>query len=1562
MGILFVSYLQQFQKEMQKRRRSSITGIVTAVVFAVVQVGTPLPVLAIEKKTPPEVKVPTPFKLNLPPDLGTIQNLNTGTGPTLIHLQDAHGNYEAQKKIEAILNYLKEKYGIKLILLEGSAHRLNPELVRVFPNRVGLSKKVADRLAKDAYAKAVELFLIDSPEVETYGIENLESYVANGKAFIDVLTEREKTEGFISDMDMQIERLTGPYLNKDLRAFLKRLEDFEAKRLPILEWLNYLKSQAKTYLEIDLADPAYQIDWPTLIRIYKLGEFESKLDMKAFMKERNGFLSDIQGLSPQGTVPLEDLLTSPLSRHQLPDPETGILFEKMVASLPKDFNYDAYPNVKIFIGHLILQSEVKGERLMEEMNRVTEQISERLAKTGEEKKILALLKDHRLLKRLFALELSPEDYEAIVNPSLRGSVPNDGLKPSHIIQRFLELNGSHRVRNREFTHVDEIDSLFEKALEFYRGVKERDEWMLRNIEARLKETRADKAVIITGGFHAEPFQKFFSNKNYSYALIAPQITATDGREAYVQSVLETRLKPAGVVRSTRMAEPYLGVRASTLRSGYEVDDRKIVSRVGADSMLEALKNGVTIEQINEEIAGGRGYFGQFGGAETRREVYGGKPAYLLALEESGYKIYYDTTSIEEVTSKETRVPGRVLAVEDTQSGRTPPPLEFDLAPTEAVSVGGRQIIIDKIKGNEVEARVVDSRRAEVRMLVLSRKVSETIVIGGGEIKLTVVEIRGDRVRLGIEAPPEVPVHRQEVHDAIKTQEAKVKRAIETLLDPNEKKRSKNKASEILVSRLGWNALGPLEKALEKVKQEEPKNQKAQDLLQSLIDQIRRAEVRMSKEEGEKIFSQYPGLKSADPNLVKIALLFLEDEDLRAAASFAGFSQSLLLDIPAGRLRLLISVRNPKDYWQELEIRIERSGFPWDMAYDLSIYQKKSSHPVTYVPLGISAQTKNFSDLPILVKEILATLKAHKTWHEWFPSGVSNARAEVRKKKISERGAGVGIGLRKARPQRLRPTPTSVTTIRRLWRTFLSPHSVAAQRPINTTNPRHTTNKTLSAMGISPKKPVANAAPNPIDPRLLQRSAIYFLRGLSNIVPNIAQGSTSVTGKIVTRIPDPPRRSAEVRTEKGGRWKVEGGREEAFPSAVGLQPSASSRRAEVRATLNRPPLKEEDFPKRVSKRFKEAFRIWYEQLFVEEPVEKLPDFGQAMERAYQGTNPVLSMISYAGRVIKKEGFQDQKPRKDIAVMIEGTFERAAQTLLMQQVEAAGPKGQQIIQRVVQFPATVPEDRRLLEEAAEKLSPNWPDARSYKHVQELAKSPDAVVQILLKKYNESPSRAEVRKEVEGVSLGDLSQVQRVRDFFASEPETKQEEGYVVIWMRNPTPSPRGDFIATYLLEESVPVSRFLETAEAIQQYLLGIAKKAAGNQPLNLGQVEISVSRHMVIKNQYNVGLQFPTYIPRAEVRALKTAPSTKLQVPGEKIENLLPGAWHMAPGADSRAEVRAREAGSLTPEGGRGIKTSGGRLIILRGDGGSDPTRTGQESPMPLGSSRRWLSPQRPPSS
>jgi carbon storage regulator len=63
-----------------------------------------------------------------------------------------------------------------------------------------------------------------------------------------------------------------------------------------------------------------------------------------------------------------------------------------------------------------------------------------------------------------------------------------------------------------------------------------------------------------------------------------------------------------------------------------------------------------------------------------------------------------------------------------------------------------------------------ARCEENTMLVLSRKKDESIIINDN-IVVTVVDIRGDKVRLGFDAPKEVPIHRREVYEAIKRSEA-----------------------------------------------------------------------------------------------------------------------------------------------------------------------------------------------------------------------------------------------------------------------------------------------------------------------------------------------------------------------------------------------------------------------------------------------------------------------------------------------------------------------------------------------------------------------------------------------------------------------------------------------------------------------------------------------------------------------------------------------------------------------------------------------------------------------
>ncbi len=59
------------------------------------------------------------------------------------------------------------------------------------------------------------------------------------------------------------------------------------------------------------------------------------------------------------------------------------------------------------------------------------------------------------------------------------------------------------------------------------------------------------------------------------------------------------------------------------------------------------------------------------------------------------------------------------------------------------------------------------------MLVLSRQKDESIMIGD-DVEITIVDVRGDKVRLGITAPRDIPVHRLEVYEAIQREKSEKK--------------------------------------------------------------------------------------------------------------------------------------------------------------------------------------------------------------------------------------------------------------------------------------------------------------------------------------------------------------------------------------------------------------------------------------------------------------------------------------------------------------------------------------------------------------------------------------------------------------------------------------------------------------------------------------------------------------------------------------------------------------------------------------------------------------------
>nr|MBU9888997.1 hypothetical protein [Candidatus Omnitrophota bacterium] len=112
-------------------------SIVIILCFLVTQNVWAAPGMGIEILSPREA--PSFLQVDIPSELATLDGLYEAplqSDPKLVlHIQNAHANYGAQQKIKELLQYLEKTYAIKTIFVEGASEDLDPDYLRMFPDR-----------------------------------------------------------------------------------------------------------------------------------------------------------------------------------------------------------------------------------------------------------------------------------------------------------------------------------------------------------------------------------------------------------------------------------------------------------------------------------------------------------------------------------------------------------------------------------------------------------------------------------------------------------------------------------------------------------------------------------------------------------------------------------------------------------------------------------------------------------------------------------------------------------------------------------------------------------------------------------------------------------------------------------------------------------------------------------------------------------------------------------------------------------------------------------------------------------------------------------------------------------------------------------------------------------------------------------------------------------------------------------------------------------------------------------------------------------------------------------
>ena len=248
------------------------TAFITAVSFTLTSAAGAAPAVLLNPEFFHPVKIQLP-DIAIPTDLGTIDEVSgdfSSESPVVVYIQDAHGQYPAQKSTQALLRHLQDNENIRWAFAEGAVGPLDPNRLRFFPGD-DMNREIADGMAERGEVAGLELFLLEADRsYRAFGVEHLESYADNLNAFRRVIHAQPKTEPFIRTLRAEIERFGNRLLNRALREFVRSHEAYRSGVTDIGEFLTRVGNIAQEVLNIELSDPAQQLDWPELSRFSSL--------------------------------------------------------------------------------------------------------------------------------------------------------------------------------------------------------------------------------------------------------------------------------------------------------------------------------------------------------------------------------------------------------------------------------------------------------------------------------------------------------------------------------------------------------------------------------------------------------------------------------------------------------------------------------------------------------------------------------------------------------------------------------------------------------------------------------------------------------------------------------------------------------------------------------------------------------------------------------------------------------------------------------------------------------------------------------------------------------------------------------------------------------------------------------------------------------------------------------------------------------------------------------------------------------------------------------------------
>ena len=463
--------------------------------------------------------------LRIPVEHGSLKEMFEAREPIIIHIQDAHANYEAQKHLAGILDYLIRAHGLGLVLVEGGSRNDSLSYMRTYAPLEKRKQVAEEFLMSGKISGENYLDLTTDYNFTVYGIEKPELYDQNMEAFFTVEQVQAKALASMAGFLKAVETLKQQLYPEEVKALELRELEVKEGRIPLAQHYQQLAEEAaKRKTAVD------DKEFPNLLRFLKASKLEKEINFKAVETERTRFLETLTSSLPKAEM--DQLLKQSLELKQgLITPATfyGHLKKRL-----RPEQGGEYPMLTQYIEYLALFEEIDHASLFNEVETLSARVKDSYFKNKSQRQLAQASQDVGVLEDLLELKLTPDSYD-YYRTHKKEFRPDDWVG-------VLQQLGQQLNPPATFTlSPGPLNGAMPSMSSFYEVARQRDEAMVENALKQIKEFNVPFAVMVAGGFHTPAFERLFREKKISYAVVAPKVgkvTSAD-TEKYHRVLKET---------------------------------------------------------------------------------------------------------------------------------------------------------------------------------------------------------------------------------------------------------------------------------------------------------------------------------------------------------------------------------------------------------------------------------------------------------------------------------------------------------------------------------------------------------------------------------------------------------------------------------------------------------------------------------------------------------------------------------------------------------------------------------------------------------------------------------------------------------------------------------------------------------------------------------------------------------------------------------------------------------------------------------------------------------------